>query len=372
MQDLDAAISRGTGERRLQALWHVTDLLMAGHYSDEDIWVFGEVIQRLAEEIEDAARAKLSARLAEIERAPANAVRDLAFNDAIEVAGPVLRKSNSLSTESLVANARTKGQEHLLAIAQRKAIGSKVTDVLVVRGNGVVANAVSRNEGAKFSNKGLLHLLKRSENDSILLESLGARTDIPRPVFQQLIAKASHEVRQKLLDARPNLKESIADAVTDVTSSLHMTFGPASREYFVAKRLVGIVYQQGHLTEAKVAEYAQKRKPDEVVVSLSILCQLPVNVTERALHDQSGNLLLVLTKAIGFTWQTTVSLLFLGAPDHRLSADILDARKQEFDGFNRDSARAVLQFYQSRKEQEVAALDDRQRTSSQTISSRRH
>lgn len=354
LQELDEAIARGTGERRLKALWHVTDLLISGHYSDEDIWVFGEVIQRLAQEIEAAARAKLSAQLAEIDRAPPNAVRDLAFDESIDVAGPVLRNSAALNTATLVANAKTKGQQHLLAIAQRKSLDSRVTDILVVRGDKEVANTVTRNSGAAFSNPGFLHLLKRSEKDSILMESLGSRTDIPRPIFQQLIAKASHEVRQKLLHTRPNLEDSIAEAVTDVTSSLHVKFGPASKEYFVAKRLVGLVYQQGRLTEAKVAEYALTRKIDEAVVALSMLCQLPVNVTERALKDDSGNLLLVLAKGIGFSWQTTMSLLFLRAPDHRIATSVLEARKREFEAFSRDSAFAVLQFYQSRKEHDAA------------------
>ena len=60
MEELDNAISLGTRETRLQALWHATDLLITGQFSDEQIWTFGEVIQRLAQEIEVAARSRLS------------------------------------------------------------------------------------------------------------------------------------------------------------------------------------------------------------------------------------------------------------------------------------------------------------------------
>ena len=52
LQDLDDAIARGTPESRKRALWHATDLLIAGRYSDEEILSFGNVIGRLAEEIE--------------------------------------------------------------------------------------------------------------------------------------------------------------------------------------------------------------------------------------------------------------------------------------------------------------------------------
>ena len=349
LEELDEAISRGTQATRLEALWHATDLLIAGQYSEDQIWVFGEIISKLAKEIEEAARIQLAKRMARIDHAPGQLLQELAFDDAIEIAGPILQQSEGLSTKVLVENARSKSQQHLLAISNRRSIPAEVTDVLVARGNREVLNTVTKNVGASFSNAGFLHLIKRSDNDSILAENLGRRTDIPRHVFQQLIARASDEVKRKLLDERPELKRHIQSTVTDVTGRLHMKFGPASRDYFVAKRLVGIVHQQGQLTESKISEYAQSRKMDEAVVGLSLLCALPVNVTERAVVDVTGDLLLVLTRAIKFSWPTTMALLFLGARDHRISSGALEAKKQEFERLSAQAARSILEFYQSRK-----------------------
>jgi hypothetical protein len=349
LHEIDEAISRGTHATRLQALWHATDLLIAGQYSDDQIWIFGEVISRLAGEIEEAARIQLAKRLARIDQAPTNIMHELALDDRIDVAGPVLKQSNSLSTEFLVQSARAKSQQHLLAISNRKSIPPVVTDVLVVRGNTEVVRAVATNAGAAFSNSGFLHLVKRSENDTILAENLGRRIDIPRHVFQQLIAKASDEVKHKLQSERPDLAREIQKTVADVTGKLHLKFGPASKDYFVAKRLVGIVHKSGQLTEMKMTEYAQARKIDDVVVGLSLLCGLPVNVTERALMDVTVDLLLVLTRAIGFSWTATMAFLFLGARDHRISSNDLEAKKQEFESLSHKAARSILEFYQSRK-----------------------
>src|SRR6266480_5753410 len=110
LSDLDDAVARGTAESRKRALWHATDLLIAGRYSDEEIWTFGEVIGRLADQIEVAARAQLARRLAPLDYAPLNIIHRLAFDDSIEVAGPVLRESKRLDSEALVANAKTKSQ----------------------------------------------------------------------------------------------------------------------------------------------------------------------------------------------------------------------------------------------------------------------
>src|SRR3954464_773839 len=122
LQELHDAISRGTPESRKRALWHTTDVMIEGHYSDDEIWTFGAVIGRLADEIEVAARAQLARPLARFDRAPVNVIHQLAFDDSIDVAGPVLRDSERLEPYALVANACTKSQTHMLAISERKSI----------------------------------------------------------------------------------------------------------------------------------------------------------------------------------------------------------------------------------------------------------
>src|SRR5271168_3514556 len=96
LKELNEAISRGSPESRARALWHATDILIEGSYTEEQIWVFGEVIGRLADEIELAARAKLAKRLAHSNNAPFKVVMILAFDDSIDVAGPVLQYSQRL------------------------------------------------------------------------------------------------------------------------------------------------------------------------------------------------------------------------------------------------------------------------------------
>ena len=96
LQDLDDAIARGTDESRTKALWHATDILITGRYSDDEISTFGEVIGRLADEIEVAARVQLSEVMAACDHAPLNVIAQLAIADEIEVAGPVLRESNRI------------------------------------------------------------------------------------------------------------------------------------------------------------------------------------------------------------------------------------------------------------------------------------
>jgi len=349
LRDLDDAILRGTSESRTRALWHTTDLLIAGGYSDDEIWTFGEVIGRLADEIEVAARAQLARRLARFAKAPVNIIHKLAFDDSIDVAGPVLRESERLEAYALVANACTKGQSHMLAISERKTIEEAVTDVLVTRGNWDVVNSVANNNGARLSDFGFLHMIQRAEGDSILAEQLGLRKDIPRQLFQQLISKASDDVRKRLELERPDMGDQIKTSVTDVTGELQSKFGPVSRSYFVAKRVVATQHRQGNLNENSISGYARSHKFEEVTIGLALLCSLPGDVIERALIDRNREMLLVLAKALDFSWATTMSLLFLGAKDHRITAQDLTDLEAEYGRLNVKTSRSVLEFYQSRK-----------------------
>lgn len=359
LKELDHAVSKGSAESRLRALWHATDLLIAGTYTEDQIWTFGEAIGILASEIEVAARAQLAKRLARIDNAPINIVKKLAFDDSIDVAGPILRHSERLDVKTLVANVRTKSQSHLLAISMRNSIPIPVTDELVTRGDREVVNSVATNSGARFSHFGFLHLIKRSESDSILAENLGLRKDIPRHLFQQLIAKASDEVKKKLAKERPDIADQIQSSVTDVTGALHSKFGPASQNYFNAKRILTNKHKYGDLAENSILEYARSHKVEEATVGLSLLCKLPVDVVERALIENNREMTLILAKALDFSWETTMALLFLHAKDHRISARDLDSMKEEFEHLNTQTSRSVLEFYQSRRSAATADCEDR-------------
>jgi hypothetical protein len=65
--------------------------------------------------------------------------------------------------------------------------------------------------------------------------------------------------------------------------------------------------------------------------------------------DKNREMLLVLTKALDFSWATTMALLFLGAKDHRITALDLRDLENQFARLNVETSRSVLELYQTRK-----------------------
>jgi uncharacterized protein (DUF2336 family) len=322
--------------------------MMAGRHSEDEIWTLGAVIGRLADEIEVAARAQLAKRLARFNDAPVNVIHRLAFDDSIDVAGPVLKESERLEPYAMVANVCLKSQSHLLAISKRESLVEMVTDVLVTRGDQEVVASVASNKGARFSESGFRHMIEQAESNSVLAERLGLRQDIPRHVFEQLVAKASDEVKKRLQRERPDMIKPIQSTVAVVADELQSRLGPASKSYAITKLAVTALHRQGKLNENSLSGYARARRLDEVTIGLALLCKLPDDMIERALSDTNREMLLLLAKALGFSWATTMSLLFLGARDYRIGARELKGLESEFGLINIETSRSVLKSCQSR------------------------
>jgi uncharacterized protein (DUF2336 family) len=350
--DLERAIASGTVERRVASLSHVTDLFITGasRYSDEQISLFDDVITRLAAQIEVTARAKLARMLAPVANAPVNTIKALAADKEIEVAGPVLARSDRIDEATLRESAATQSQLHLLAISKRRRLSEAVTDLLVERGDARVARSVSRNAGARFSDNGFEMLVKRSAGDDVLAERLGTRNDIPRHHFLRLIARASDAVRAKLAAANPAAAEEIRSVVTEVVGKIHADAVSQSDDYSAARRKLEALQRTGTLSETFVYDAAKTRRFEETVVALALMSGVPIEAAETAMLDEGPDTTLILAKAAGLSWTTVKFVLLLRAGGHSVSAHELEAALKSYEQLSEESARLAVGFYQRRRQ----------------------
>ena len=351
IQQLEQAFAHTDMRQRAETLRRVTDLFVfnAGRFSDEQIELFDEVMGRLVEEIEVAARAVFGRRLAEIPQAPPRVMRTLALDDAIEVAGPVLRDSDSLADETLVESARTKSQQHLMAISRRKALAEPVTDVLVSRGNRAVAVSTAGNAGARFSEFGFATLVERAHDDDDLAVAVSVRSDIPRQHLLALFAQASEAVRQSMEAADRARGGLLQEVIAQATSRLQAGLREVSTLYSAARERVVALHRDGHLDEAQLAGFAGAGRFDEATVALSLMADLPIGMIERAIANQRTEQILVLAKAIGLHWDTTKAVLLLQAGSKGSSEPEIDQCCETFARLRQDTAQKAIRFYRLRE-----------------------
>ncbi|MGY4235454.1 uncharacterized protein (DUF2336 family) [Bradyrhizobium sp. USDA 4449] len=345
LDELQSALAHGTVARRVETLRRVTDLFLnnVADYTEDHVRVFDDVFQCLIEQIETSARALLADRLAPVAAAPPQIIRTLALDDVIEVAGPVLSKSERLDETTLIDIARRKSQAHLKAISLRRVLSEALTDVLVTRGNQDVVQSTVNNPGARLSQGSLTDLVTRAERDDDLAACIGLRPDLPRHHYLKLVAKASLSVRRKLEAAHPGLADEVSSVVQEAAQRVRAA--AMTKQTEMARALVKSLHDDGRLTEIQVATFAEQGKFDEANAGLAALADVPVETAENMMIESQVEGLMILAKVAGMQWASVRAIIAMreklsGGP----KADMLTLR-DTYEGLRSSTAQQVLRFH---------------------------
>ncbi|MCC6780316.1 MAG: DUF2336 domain-containing protein [Hyphomicrobiales bacterium] len=347
---IEQSIAAQPAGRRGEALGQVLDLFVLGAatYSAEQIALFDEVIGRLEAGIEMSARIQLARRLVDIPNAPPVLMRKLALDDEIAVAGTVLTRCERLDEATLVEGAKTKSQDHLLAISQRGALSAAVTDVIVARGDLDVLCTVARNDGARFSGYGYSCLVERAEGDDGLALAVGARAGLPRHLFLQLLAKASDNVRARLEADDPQAREHIRKVVAEIAHRVRAQSAEVARDYSAAVARVATLHARGSLDQELLADLGRAGEFEDVVAALALLCDLPIARVEDAMMHKRAEPLLILARAIDLSWRTTKAMLQMRAGAGGVSAHALEQSLTSFESLKPATAVQMLRLQRIR------------------------
>jgi len=343
---LEDVIEHGSPRRRAEMLKRVTSIFVEGAnaFTDEHVQVFDDVFNRLISEIEAKARVELSAQLATVSNAPPRVVRRLAQDDDISVARPMLRFSDQLEEPDLLDVAKSKSQEHLLAIANRNQIAESVTDVVVRRGDREVVRNVAGNPGAQLSETGFSTLVKKAGKDGILAQKVGLRADIPLPLFRDLLTQATRVVQQRLFErAKPETQAEIRRVLAGISSEVGSNAAP--RDYAAAQKAILKLQRDAELDEAALAKFVSKGQYEEAVAGLSVLCKLPIEIIDRLMAGKHADPILIVCKATGFAWPTARAIIVMGAGGHGMSNQSLEIAHRHFERLSAPIAQRIVRFW---------------------------
>lgn len=357
--EIEAAIGGGSTAKCIETARRVTDLFLASatHFNSEQVELFDNVLERLVKAIElrsiadvsaRVALAELSAQLAPVAQAPPSVIRQLAGNDEIRIAAPVLQESARLGDDDLIALAQTKSEQHLLAISGRWWLKEIVTDALLSRRFPSVSRRIVCNPGARVSAGGFAIIVAQAETNPDLAVEAGIRVDLPRELRQQLLNKATDAVRTKLLSRTPpHLFEEIRSAIAAATASADREMSRV-RDFTAAKRFVAGLKEKGELDEAALARLARQKKYEETVVALAEISQSAIEVVRPLMQSLRDDGLLVACRAAKLSWETTAAVMECRYSTGSLGAAELARAKNHFTGMTVENARRMLTFWQVR------------------------
>lgn len=341
--ELEHAVRDGTSAKRIKTLRRVTDLFLndGDRLSDEQVEVFDHVLCLLIARVETRAKAELSRRLAPIDYAPFEVIQHLATDDAIEVAGEVLAHSSRVSTDTLIAVASTKGQEHLLAISGRANLPEAVTDVIVDRGESDVIRRLANNASAHFSEAGYSGIVARAQGDDQLVEILGLRLDLPAQFLRDLLRRATDAVRTRLLAIAPAaVQEEIQRVLDDIAQE------EPTRNFGVAEELVRLMKELNELDDAAVYTFAEQNKFDEVIVALALLNDVPPGLMARLVEGPRADLLLIPCRSAKLNWPTVETILRKRPVTPAISAATLEQAQLDYRRLSMETAQRTVRFWQ--------------------------
>lgn len=341
--ELDGAIRDGSSRRRLQMLQQVTHLFLfsASRLGERQVDVFGDVLLRLIEGAEPEMLAPLSMILCGQTPAPREVVRLLACHEEAIVAAPILLKAETLSSEDLFEIANLRGQQHLLAISERKTLDEGLTDVLLKRGDITVYRALARNVGARFSDQGCLKLTAAAERDGDIADAWAGRPSMPGNALDEPLTKAAQARPGKTTSQRTS--EPVRRGVESPAAGVN-TKAPEPIDYTEAKSRILALSKAGKLGDSTVNRFAVHGERTNLVAALSLLAEVAIEVIEPLLGESDCYGLLMACRASRLNWQTTLAVIASRSAVKRLTQKELEQAKELFEAVSLSIAQRTIRF----------------------------
>lgn len=346
----------GSTESRRQLLRLLTDLFLENldQTSGDQGEAFGDIVNRVLDDVVEEARQEFSTRIATADMFPREVVMRLAW-DEFEVAAPILEHSSVLSDADLVDVAREKSTEHMLAISRRPELHEKVTDVLIEHGDEGVIHSVANNHGAQFSPQGYDSLAIKAKDDENLQAAIVGRHDVTAEVAAQLEPALSAELKKRLAEALDETNNDVANLVTRAKERVEQALAGKKRDRVDVEKLVAQVTSG----ELDLNEAALKLAKDERPVPLSVLiatvAELPEKMISNAMLKINGMPIAITCRALKIDPETFAAIAAMRCQVLRLPGSAGDRLAEQYTSLDQADAERTLRFLRVRKSLNASA-----------------
>jgi uncharacterized protein (DUF2336 family) len=342
-----------SGQARRVLTENISDLFMssADRLNEQQYALMTDILGKLIAEAETSVRKELAASLAESGQAPAELLRLLA-NDQIEIARPILEKSNLLANEDLISVIRQRTDEHRLCIAMRARVSTDVSDALVDEGSEDVIEALLNNPDAEISRQAMEYLVAESRRVDRFQEPLLSRHDLPAELAIRMFWWVSAALRRRIVTDYGFNEIELDDAVESATRKV-LGGGGVEGSTSRAQSLVARMSAVGELNIKFLISALKQQKVQVFIAGLSELSQVDAQIIWQVFNDKGGESFAILCKAIGVE-RTDFTTLFLFLAEVRegrkvRSTNILTEMLSFYDLVAKPSAEAVLKFWRRDK-----------------------
>jgi len=122
----------------------------------------------------------------------------------------------------------------------------------------------------------------------------------------------------------------------------------AERDFAAAERLVLAMEKSGKLNESVLLEFVNQNKYEEMTVALARLCSASLKMISGLMVGLRNDALLVPCKAADLKWKTAEAILRNRHSNHKISDNIIEIARSDYNRLSVATAQRTLRFMQVR------------------------
>lgn len=291
--DIEQLLRNPSPEGRTRVAGKIADIYDKSTLTEREKQLADGILSLLAKDVEIAVRKALSHHLQSNPDVPHDIARKLAM-DVIEVAEPILRHSEVLTTIDLIDIVRTREPAAQVAVAKRRSVPEPLSDALAATGVELVVATLVRNDGAEISERTFDRVIADYGDRESVAAGIVSRSHLPAAVTERLIGVVSDSLKLELIgkhDVPAEIAERIVlrsqeDTVKDLLGS-----EPAKRD--VGPLVKGLA-RQGRLSGRIVLRALDVGDREFFEHGMAELAGVPLENATRLISDRGTQGLLAL------------------------------------------------------------------------------
>jgi uncharacterized protein (DUF2336 family) len=311
--------------------------------SERERQLMKDILWSLTREVEMAVRRELAESLAANPDAPQDLLAVL-LDDRIEVARPILMRSQVLKNADLIEIVRHRTQAYQLAVAARSHLDPQLCDILVETGDTDVIVCLLGNSGARLSEETMARLAEASKDIPAFQQPLLERRDLPPEIARRMCAWVSAALRQFVASRYEVDVDDLDDALSAAVTRLAEERRIRERETPNAL-LVNALAEAGGLNEALVLRALHLGQVGIFEEALAVMFGLDLRLVQQMLYDPGWENLAIACRALEFSTGSFCTIQGATAATRRIDdyADMAtDTPCRFYDSLNAGDSMGVL------------------------------
>lgn len=305
-----------SSEKRRELLTDVTSLFFTtkDNRSDIETNMFGELMAKVASELDIEVRTQLSARFAD-ESVPRRLIVALANDVEVGVAAPILAHSKVLTQDDLISVVEKRGDAHRMLVTRRLDVSEALSAALVAFGGDNVVASLIKNETASVSLETYDKIVERAIDSASLQGPLVKRQSISPEHLNKLFLSVGPQMRSQILARNEEFsEEEINRAIERAKTRIALSHGALPADFEDAKRDIDAKKFGKALVPTILPNLWRDNKKTHFTLAFSELSGIDYHQSAKLFASKDVDGIAMISRAAGFDRPlfVTIAIMILG------------------------------------------------------------